>query len=156
MRNLTAFRSKGDAYGEVPLHGLLQGPDQNMLGVSFVVFLVVAATGAAVWARFSWRSLCLAAGALELLGFVLLGLPGAAFLEAIQPLMQRLGYPTLSGDAAWPAAILMSLLWPVALVPAYIAGRSLHAGNGLRGLLALAVLVLTCLVVGFLVYGLIV
>jgi len=53
-----------------------------MLSVSVVTFLVVFVTGAAVWTKYSWRSLWLLAGALELLGLVLLGLPGAAFLES--------------------------------------------------------------------------
>jgi hypothetical protein len=123
-----------------------------MLSVSVVILLAVLVTGAAVWAKFSWRSLLLSAGVLELLGFVLLGLPGAAFLETIQPVMQRVGHPPIPADGAWPAAILMSVTWPVALVPAYLAARSLRAGNGLRGLVALGVLVLTCLIIGVLVY----
>jgi len=126
-----------------------------MLSVSVVTFLVVFVTGAAVWTKYSWRSLWLLAGALELLGLVLLGLPGAAFLETIQPVMQRVGQPAISADGAWPAAILMSLVWPVALVPAYLAARSVRAGHGLRGLVALAVLVLTCLLTSVLVYGLV-
>ena len=126
-----------------------------MLNVGVVILLVVSVTGAAVWAKFSWRSLFFSAGALELLGLVLLGLPGAAFLETIQPVMQRAGHPPISADGAWPAAILMSLVWPVALAPAYLAARSVRAGNGLQGLVAFAVLVLMCLIISVLVYSLV-
>jgi hypothetical protein len=125
-----------------------------MLSVSIVILLVVFVVAAAVWANFSWRSLFLVAGVLEVLGLVLLGLPGAAFLETLMPVMQRVGRPPISADGAWPAAILIGLAWPVALVPAYLAARSVRAGRGLRGLAALAVLVLTCLIIGVLVYGL--
>ena len=124
-----------------------------MLSASVVILLVVLVTVAAVWAKFSWRSLFLSAGVLEVLGFVLLGLPGAAFLETIQPVMQRTGHPAMSADRAWPAAILMSVVWPVALAPAYLAARSIRAGNGQRGLLALIVLVLTSFVIGVIVYS---
>ena len=77
---------------------------------SIAVVLLLCAIGAAVWARFSWRSLFLIAGVCEVLGLALLGLPGAAFLEALQPVMQRLGRGPIAGDGAWPAAILMSCL----------------------------------------------
>ena len=59
-----------------------------MLSPSVVTVLLLGAAGAAVWARFSWRSLFVSAGVLEVLGLVLLGLPGAAFLETLEPLMQ--------------------------------------------------------------------
>jgi hypothetical protein len=104
-------------------------------------------------ARFSWRSLFVSIGVLEVLGLVLLGLPGAAFLETLQPLMQRFGRGPISGDGAWPAAILMSAVWPLALAPAYLAARSVRAGNAQRGLVAFAVLVLLCALIGALVYG---
>jgi hypothetical protein len=126
-----------------------------MLSAGIVIVMVVVVTGAAVWAKFSWRSLFVSAAVLEFLGFVLLGLPGGALLETIQPVLQRVGHPAISADAAWPAAILVSLLWPVALVPAYLAARSVRAGSGFRGLVALAVLTLTCLIVGVLVYALV-
>ena len=124
-----------------------------MLSVSAVILLLVVVTGAAVWAKFSWRSLFLSAGVLEVLGLVLLGLPGGAFLETIEPVMQRVGRPPISADGAWPAAIVMSLLWPVALAPAYLVARSVRVGNGPRGMVALAVLLPTCFLIGVLVYG---
>ena len=125
-----------------------------MFSLTVVTILLLVATGAAVWARFSWRSLFLLVGILEVLGVVLLGLPGAAFLESLEPLMQRAGRGPISADGAWPAAIVMSLVWPCALAPAYLAARSARLGNQQRGLVALAVLLPACLLVGFLVYGL--
>ena len=125
-----------------------------MLEVSVVIVLLAAAIGVAVRTRFSWWSLAISVGALEVLGFVLLGLPGAAFLEAIAPVMQGMGRSRITGDAAWPAAIMMSLAWPVTLVPAYAVARSVPLGNGQRGLVALGVLVALCFLIGMLVYGL--
>jgi hypothetical protein len=124
-----------------------------MLGTSVAVVLLLGATGAAVWARFSWRSLLLLAGACQVLGLALLGLPGAAFLEALQPIMQRLGRGPISGDGAWPAAILMSVVWPVSLAPAYLVARSVRAGRLQQGLVAFAVLLIVCALIGVLVYG---
>jgi hypothetical protein len=64
---------------------------ENLLSPSVVTVLLFGVTGAAVSARFSWRSLFISAGVLEVLGLVLLGLPGAVFLETLEPLMQRVG-----------------------------------------------------------------
>ena len=123
-----------------------------MLEISVVIVLLAAAIGAAVRARFSWWWLAISIGVLEILGFVLLGLPGAAFLEAIAPVMQALGRPPITGDAGWPAAIMMSLAWPLALAPAYAVARAVPLGNRQRGLVALAVLAALCFVIGMLVY----
>ena len=125
----------------------------RMLSPGVVTVLLLGVAGAAVWARFSWRSLFVSTGVLEVLGLVLLGLPGAAFLETLEPLMQRLGRGPISGDGAWPAAIVMSAVWPVALAPAYLAARSVRCGHPQRGLVALAVLVVLCFLMGVLVYG---
>ena len=114
---------------------------------------MAAATGVAVRTRFSWWGLAISIGVLEVLGFLLLGLPGAAFLETIAPVMQGMGRPPITGDAAWPAAIMMSLAWPVALAPAYAVARSVPLGNTQRGLVALALLVALCFLIGMLVYG---
>ena len=124
-----------------------------MLELGIVIVLLAAAIGVAVRAGFSWRSLAISIGVLEVLGFVLLGLPGAAFLEAIAPVMQGMGRPPIAGDAAWPAAIMMSMAWPVALAPAYAVARSVRLGNGQRGLVALAVLAVLCFLLGALIYG---
>ena len=123
-----------------------------MLTVSIATVLLLGVTGIAVWAEFSRRSMFVSIGVLEVLGLVLLGIPGALLLEALQPLMQRLGRGPIAGDGAWPAAILMSAAWPVALAPAYVAARSVRVGNAQRGLLALGVLVVLCLLIGVLVY----
>ena len=124
-----------------------------MLSPSVVIVLLLGVSGAAVRARFSWRSLFVSAGLLEVLGLVLLGLPGAAFLETLEPLMQYLGRGPLSGDGAWPAAILMSAVWPVGLAPAYLVARSIRVGDAQRGLVALVVLAVLCVLVGGLIYG---
>ena len=124
-----------------------------MLEVSVVIVLLAAAIGVAVRFRFSWWSVTISIGVFEVLGFVLLGLPGAAFLEALAPVMQRMGYSRITGDAAWPAAIMMSLAWPLGLVPAYAVARSVRLGNTQRGLVAFALLVVLCFLTSMLVYG---
>jgi len=124
-----------------------------VLEVGIALVLLAAATGVAVRFRFSWWSLAISIGAFEVLGFVLLGLPGAAFLEAIAPVMQGMGRLPITGDAGWPAAIMMSLAWPLTLAPAYAAARSVPLGNGQRGVVALAVLVALCFLIGMLIYG---
>jgi hypothetical protein len=124
-----------------------------VLEAGIVIALLASAIGVAVSRRFSWWSLAISIGILEVLGFVLLGLPGAAFLETLAPVMQIIGYPRITGDAAWPAAIAMSLAWPVALAPAYAVARSTALGNKQRGFVALAVLVALCFLIGMLAYG---
>jgi hypothetical protein len=124
-----------------------------MLSPGIVVVLLVGVTAAAVWAGFSRRSLFVSAGVLEVLGLVLLGLPGAAFLETLQPVMERAGRGSISADGAWPAAIVMSVAWPAALFPAYFAARSLGLDQLARGGAALTVLALVSALIGVLVYG---
>ena len=123
-----------------------------MLNVSIIAILLLAVTGAAVQARFSRRRLIVSVVALEVLGFALLGLPGAVFLETLQPVMERAGARPMSPDGAWPAAILMSLVWPATLVPAYLAARSVQMKDLPRGLVVIAVLLPMSLIVGVLVY----
>jgi hypothetical protein len=123
-----------------------------MLSPVIVAVLFLAVVGAGSRTGFSWRSLIVSAVVLEAVGLGLLGLPGATFLETLQPLMQRLGWGPIAGDGAWPAAILMSATWPIALAPAYLAARSVRAGTLQRGAVALAVLVLLCAALGALIY----
>lgn len=123
------------------------------LSVSIVVVLLVAVTFAAALGKWSWRRLLISMGVLEALGLLLLGLPGGAFLETLQPLMERAGRGAITSDGAWPAAIVMSVLWPVALVPAYLAARSVTAGVLARALVMLVVLALGCGAIGWLAYG---
>ena len=124
-----------------------------MLSPGIVSLLLVAVTAAAVWAKFSWRSLIVSVVVLEVVGVGLLGLPGGAFLETLEPVMRRVGVDPISADGAWPSAILMSVVWPVALAPAYPAARPVQLSNGVRGLVALAVLATTSLLIGALVYS---
>jgi hypothetical protein len=66
-------------------------------------------------------------GGCMLLGFLLLGLPGALFMEAAHPLLLRLNGQGIRGmgDRAWPTAILISLGWPLAITPAWLWMKSL-------------------------------
>jgi hypothetical protein len=123
-----------------------------MLNVIIIGVLLLAVTAAAVRAGCSWRRLVVSVVVLEVLGFALLGLPGAVFLETLQPVMERAGARPMSADGAWPAAILMSFVWPAALVPAYLAVRSLHVKGLQRGLVLFAVLLPASLIIGTLVY----
>lgn len=52
-------------------------------------------------------------------GFLLIGLPGALVLELIALAYAQLGMSPLDlhGDAVWPTAIMISLLWPVPITP---------------------------------------
>jgi hypothetical protein len=124
-----------------------------MLSPGIVVVLLVGVTAGAVWAGWSRRSLFIAIGVLEVLGLLLLGLPGAAFLETLQPMMERAGRGSMSADGAWPAAILMSILWPTALIPAYFLARRIHAGKGPQGFVTFVVLILGSTLIGVLAYG---
>ncbi len=123
-----------------------------MLSLSVVTLLLLAVTGAAVRARFSWWSLIVSVGVLEVLGLVLLGLPGGAFLETLEPVMQRVGLRAISADGAWPAAIMMSVVWPVGVAPAYLVARSVPLSDRQRGLVAFAVLLPMCGLLGALTY----
>ena len=82
------------------------------------------------------------------LGFVLLGLPGALLMEAAKPLMVRLFGPGAAhlGDRAWPAAILISLGWPLAIAPAWLGLARLGVSAPLRWAATAGI----CLVWGFL------
>ncbi len=64
--------------------------------------------------------------AIAVVGVVpLMGIPGAVVYELSAPWVRLLlgaGYREL-GDGAWPAAILITLVWPSSLVLAYVAVR---------------------------------
>lgn len=66
------------------------------------------------------------AGGIIVVSFVLLGMPGALLLE-IPPLL-KLAKP-ISGDSAWPAALLLSMLWPL-LLPAGVLVKHALIRNG--------------------------
>jgi hypothetical protein len=60
------------------------------------------------------------------LGLLLLGLPGAILLE----LPSWLGLTgSIEGDAAWPAAILVSIVWPV-FIPLGVIAKHRLASRG--------------------------
>lgn len=61
------------------------------------------------------------AGLLALLGMGLLGLPGAVLYQLCAPWVQLMLGDRFRelGDGAWPAAIVITLVWPASLVIAY-------------------------------------
>lgn len=75
---------------------------------------------------------------LVIVGFALLGLPGAVIYELCVPwvrLMMGSRFTDL-GDGAWPAAIVITLAWPASLVVAYAVanGPLRRRGRGVRWL----------------------
>lgn len=74
--------------------------------------------------------LLILAGLLALGGLALLGLPSAACLEVVAPLVGLLTDQRAEGDAAWPMAMLHTILWPWLLLPAYdLAAPRFSAGK---------------------------
>ncbi len=63
--------------------------------------------------------LVLVAVGLAVLGIVLLGLPGAAWLSLASPIAGLFTRMRAPADSMWPMAILHSLLWPAFLPLAY-------------------------------------
>ena len=62
----------------------------------------------------------LVAAGLSVAGLVSLGLPGFAILAAATGPARMLGAPELGGDQVWPAALAISTLGPVPLIPVYL------------------------------------
>jgi hypothetical protein len=50
---------------------------------------------------------------------LLLGLPGAILYQAFSALEQRGGFQAVKPDAAWPIALMLSILWPWGVPVAY-------------------------------------
>jgi hypothetical protein len=77
-----------------------------------------------------------AAALLAVLGIALLGLPGAVIYGISAPWVQLMMAARFTdlGDGAWPAAILITLVWPASLVLAYAAvhGPLRRRGRGVR------------------------
>ena len=73
------------------------------------------------------RASMIAAG-LMVIGLVLLGIPGAVLLEMPTWLGLAKG---IEGDAAWPAAIFVSLIWPM-FVPLGIVAKHQLSSRGSR------------------------
>jgi hypothetical protein len=63
---------------------------------------------------------------------LLLGLPGALFMELLNPMFKALGRDVLRdvGDGAWPLAIGVSLLWPWPLPLGAVAFAAWRRGAG--------------------------
>jgi hypothetical protein len=63
----------------------------------------------------------------------LVGLPGAIFLELGSLLWKATGRPdpvTAQGAGVWGTAILITAVWPLAFVPAYLLARRLTRAGG--------------------------
>ena len=98
-----------------------------------------------------------AAVGLAVLGMALLGLPGAMWLAVSAPVIEMIwGRMQVPADAGWPLAIMVTQVWPVALVLAYV-GVSLARLRGTRLAVAMVAgtfvgaVVLTVLVFGLLI-----
>ena len=67
------------------------------------------------WFKWLLVSACISA----LSGLLLIGIPGALVLEAVYWLQTQVGLQprTLEGDAVWPTAIMIALLWPLPITP---------------------------------------
>lgn len=66
--------------------------------------------------------------AVAVLGLVLLGIPGALIFTLFLPVVSLLLSNTVvQADAAWPIAILITLLWPVSFPLGYLAAWGLFA-----------------------------
>lgn len=80
----------------------------------------------------------IAAAVLAVGGMALLGIPGAVIYGISLPFVQLLMGPRFTelGDGAWPAAILITLMWPASLVIAYAVanGPLRRRGRGVRWL----------------------
>jgi len=90
----------------------------------------------------TFRNLVLASLASVVIGiYVLLGLPGAIILEASLWLFGLSG--EMLRDNAWPAALIMTVLWPIGLILGYALSRP-YAGSG-RVAVTLGILTAWCL-----------
>lgn len=118
--------------------------------IPFLLPVIAAAVGAGfAWSaagRRRWKGVAATFGtavAVAVLGMAVVGLPGALVYELAAPWVRLLlgeGYADL-GDAAWPAAILITLTWPFSFVLAYVAvhGPLDRAGRLVRSLAWIAV-----------------
>jgi hypothetical protein len=74
-----------------------------------------------------WRTMVFTVIGLEILGWILLGIPGAIFLEPTEALMVQLGKSPMSADSAWRLAIVYSFLIPLGLIPTWLVMRSIFS-----------------------------
>jgi hypothetical protein len=64
------------------------------------------------------------------LGLALLGIPGALIFTLLLPIVSLfLSNTSIHADAAWPIAILITLLWPVSFPLGYLAAWGLFANR---------------------------
>jgi hypothetical protein len=73
-----------------------------------------------------------ATGILFVLSLVTLGIPGALMIELVAAVFAPLGAKVPTGDAAWPAAILVAFLMPFGVLASAVvlARRTPSAGAG--------------------------
>lgn len=90
--------------------------------------------------------LLISSGLLALGGLALLGLPGAACLELVSPVVGLVTERRAEGDAAWPMAILHTIFWPWLLLPAYAVAATRFSAGRPRVLATTALTVLGALV----------
>jgi hypothetical protein len=74
----------------------------------------------------------IATGILLVLSFVTLGIPGALMIELVAAVFKPLGAKVPTGDAAWPAAILVAFLMPFGVLASafWLARNNPSAGTG--------------------------
>ena len=93
--------------------------------LAFLLMLILTFLPSFIIVRFKlhWLSLVLTVIASEGLGVVLLGIPGAVFLEPTETLMTALGQPAIPADSAWGAALFISFLLPLGLILSWLLVR---------------------------------
>jgi hypothetical protein len=58
----------------------------------------------------------------------LMGIPGALVYSLLYPIVSLfLGNTTIDGDAMWPIAIIMTLIWPISFPVGYLAAWGIFA-----------------------------
>jgi hypothetical protein len=89
------------------------------------------------------------------LNLLLLGLPGALFLEPVGALLELTGRK-LPGDAAWPAAIYVSMLMPAGFLLAVMRAARVRPDASVAALIlwGLAGLAVAGVLLSFLIIGL--
>jgi len=91
--------------------------------------------------------------ALAFLGFIPgMGIPGALVMVVgdviLRPFRGLTGYAAPSGDAAWPAALIVTLLWPWSIAAGYMVAE--YGISSASSRTRLAILALVCAAWGIL------
>jgi hypothetical protein len=71
------------------------------------------------------RTLIVSCAIAAIAGVFLLGLPGAVLYQAFSGFEQGAGFQAVKADAAWPIALIVSILWPWGIPLAYVVARRL-------------------------------